>query len=143
MSARYQFLAQTKASFAFLSSLGFRVESEREGDYSFFKDGFKIVYASKDVTFRVTYYDIQLEVDFEKGKIVAPYLFLDQNLHANASGWAGTMFDYQKIAPIIDEVAKDIEMNYGAVLCGDHAVWQKIEKFVLAPKEKTSVLPLP
>jgi hypothetical protein len=141
MSVRYQFLAQTKKSFAFLAPLGFHIESEREGTYSSFKDGFQIIYVSKEVAVQVAYYDVELDIVFRKGRIAAPYLFLDHNLHANASGLTGIMFPFEKLAPIIDGVAKDIEMNYEAVLRGDASAWQKIEKLVLAPKEKKPILP--
>lgn len=125
----------------FLASLGFCVESEHEGTYSSFKDGFEITYVSKEVTIRVSYYDVELEVVFKKGRIAASYLFLDHNLHSNASGLAGVMFPFEKLSPVIDSVAKDIRANYGAVLLGDAAVWQKIEKLVLAPREKKPFLP--
>ncbi len=141
MSTRYQFLAQTKKSFVFLASLGFCVESEHEGTYSSFKDGFVITYVSKEVTAQVSYYDMELEVVFKKGQIAASYLFLDHNLHANASGLAGVMFAYEKLSPVIDSVARDIAANYGAVLQGDPSVWKKIEKLVLASREKKPFLP--
>ena len=51
------------------------------------------------------------------------------------------MFPIEKLGPVIDNVAKDVEMNYEAVLRGDAAVWQKIEKLVLAPREKKPFLP--
>ena len=141
MTPRYQFLVQAKKSFGFLESLGFRIESETEGTYASFKDGFCVSYVSKEVGVRVTYYDMELEIVFKKGKIGAPYLFLDHNLRANASGLAGIMFPHDKLAPVIDSTAKDIEANYGAVLRGDLVVWQKIEKLVLAPRERKSYLP--
>lgn len=141
MSARYQFLAQAKKSFLFLASLGFQVESEREGTYSSFKEGFEITYVSKEVTVQVVYYDMELEVVFRRGKIAASYLFLDHNFHANASGFAGVMFPLEKLSPVIDSIAKDIETNYVAVLHGEARIWQKIEKLVSAPREKKSFLP--
>ena len=141
MTPRYQFLAQAKKSFAFLAPLGFHIESEHEGTYTSFKDGFELVCASKEVSVRVAYYDMEFEVVFRKGRIAAPYLFLDHNLHANASCLAGCMFPVDKLAPIIESVAKDIEMNYTAVLRGDIAVWQKVERLVLAPREKKPFLP--
>lgn len=141
MNVRYQFLTQAKENFSFLAPLGFRIISEYEGNYASFKDGFTLDYASKEVAVRVAYYDAEFEVEFRRGKIAAPYLFLDHNLHANASGLAGTMFQLDKLAPVIEEVAKDIEKNYAAVLLGDAAVWLKIEKLVLAPREKKPFLP--
>jgi hypothetical protein len=141
MSTRYQFLAQAKKRFVFLASLGFCVESEHEGTYSSFKDGFVITYVSREVTARVSYYDMELEVVFKKGRIAASYLFLDHNLHGNASGLAGVMFPFEKLSPVIDRVARDIQANYAPVLQGDPSVWQKIEKLVLAPREKKPILP--
>ena len=141
MTPRYQFLALAKKSFGFLESLGFRIESETEGTYASFKDGFCVSYVSKEVGVRVAYYDMELEIVFKKEKIAAPYLFLDHNLRANASGFAGIMFPHDKLAPVIETVAKDIEANYGAVLRGDAAIWQKVEKLVLAPREKKPYLP--
>ena len=141
MSVRYQFLSQAKRSFAFLLPLGFQIKSEREGTYASFKDGFEVDYAKKDLAVRVAYYDMELEIVFKKGRIAAPYLFLDHNLHANSSGLAGCMFQFDKLSPVIESVAKDIEAHYGAVLRGDAAAWQKIEKLVLAPREKNAFLP--
>lgn len=141
MTLRYQFLEQAKKSFGFLELLGFRIESETEGTYASFKDGFYVSYVSKKVGVTVAYYDMELEVVFKKGKIVVPYLYLDYNLHANASGLAGIMFPHDKLAPVIVSAAKDIEANYGGVLRGDVAIWQKIEKLVLAPREPHSHLP--
>ncbi len=133
MAPHFQFLDQAKKSFGFLELLGFRIESETEGTYASFKDGFCVSYVSKEVGVTVAYYDMELEVVFTKGKIGAPYLFLDHNLHANASGLAGTMFPRDQLAHVIISAAQDIEANYGGVLRGDAAVWQKIEKLVLAP----------
>ena len=141
MRARYQFLAHAKRSFAFLAALGFRIKSEHEGTDASFKDGFEIAYASKELVVQVAYYDMELDIAFRKGRIVAPYLFLDHNLHANASGFVGCMFPIEKLGPVIESAAKDIEAHYEAVLCGDAAVWQKIEKLVLAPREKKPYLP--
>jgi hypothetical protein len=141
MSVRYQFLTQTKKSFAFLRPFGFRMESERESTYASFKDGFEVTYVSKDLSLRVAYYDMELDIVFKKGPIAAPYLFLDHNLHANASGLAGCMFPFDKLAPVIESAAKDIQTHYEAVLRGDATAWQKIEKLVLAPKEKKAFLP--
>jgi hypothetical protein len=135
MAPRYQFLHQAKKDFGFLSGLGFRIESENEGTYASFKDGFSISYVSKDVAFRAAYYDMELEIVFQKGRIAAPYLLLDHNLRANASGWAGVMFPFDKLSPVLEAAAKDIEAHYGSVLRGDASMWQKIEKLVLASKE--------
>jgi hypothetical protein len=141
MSAPYQFLAHAKKSFAFLAALGFRVESEHEGTYASFKDGFEVAYSSKNLDVRVAYYDMELDIIFKKDRIVAPYLFLDHNLYANASGLAGCMFPIEKLGPVIDRVAKDIEAHYEDVIRGDAAMWQKIEKLVLAPRARKRFLP--
>lgn len=141
MTPRYQFLGQAKKGFGFLESLGFHIETEEEGTYASCKDGFCVTYVSEHVGVRVAYYDMELEIIFKKEKIAAPYLFLDHNLRANASGLAGCMFPFDKLAPVIDAIAKDIELNYGAVLRGDASVWQKIGKLVLAPKERKRYLP--
>jgi hypothetical protein len=141
MSMRYQFLSQTKKDFGFLEALGYRIKSEYEGTYSSFKDGFDISYASNDLTARIAYYDMELEIVFQKGKILAPYLFLDVNLFSNASGLSGIMFAHDKLSPVIHDSAKDIQTNYESVLIGDVTIWKKIEKLVMAPKEKKSYIP--
>ncbi len=141
MVTRYQFLAQAKRDFAFLATLGFRIESEYEGNYANFKDGFTLDYASKAVAFRVGYLDAELEVTFKMGKIEANYLFLDHNLRANASGLAGLMFQLDALAPVISAVARDIEANYLDVLSGEAKIWEKITKLVTAPREKRPRLP--
>ena len=91
-------------------------------------------YVSKDVAFSVSYYDMELEIVFKKGRIAAPYLLLDHNLRANASGWAGVMFPFDKLSPALEAASKDIEAHYGSVLRGDASMWQKIEKLVLASR---------
>jgi hypothetical protein len=96
---------------------------------------------AKEVTAQVSYCDMELEVVFKKGRIAASYLFLDHSLHANASGLAGVMFPLEKLSPVIDSVARDIQANFGAVLQGDPSVWKKIEKLVLASREKKPFLP--
>ena len=141
MSVRYQFLSQTKKDFGFLEALGYRIKSEYEGTYSSFKDGFDISYVSKDLTARIAYYDMELEIVFQKGKILAPYLFLDINLFSNASGLSGIMFAHDKLAPVIEDAAKDIRTNYESILIGDITAWKKIEKLVTAPKVKKAYLP--
>jgi hypothetical protein len=141
MSACYQFLSQAKKSFSFLAPLGFRIESHHEGTYASFKDGFEISYVSNDIGVRVAYYDMELDVVFKKGRIAALYLFIDRTLHSNASGLAGGVFTFDKLAPVIDSVAKDIELNYSAILRCDAAMWQKIEKLILAPREEKLFLP--
>ena len=141
MSPRYQFLAQTKKCFAFLESRGFQVESEYEGGYGSLASGFNITYASREVGVVVGYGAMDLEVIFKKGTISVDYLFLDHNLYANASGLAGPMFPLDKLAPVIDAVAQDIEMNYETVLRGDAAMWQRIEKLISAKREWKPYLP--
>ena len=141
MTTPYQFLAQTKKCFAFLGAHGFHSESEYEGGYASFASGFNISYASKELSLSISYGAMELEVTFKRGKISTSYLFLDHNLFANASGFAGGMFPRDKLAPAIDAIAKDIETNYDAVLRGDADVWKKIEKLVLAPKEAKPYLP--
>jgi len=141
MAPRYQFLAQAKRDFGFLSALGFSIESESEGTYVSFKDGFCVSYLSKDISLSVAYYDMELEIVFKRGRIAASYIFLDHNLHGNASGWAGVMFPVEKLAPVIEDAARDIEAHYEPVLRGDPSVWQKIEKLVSAPTEHGPHLP--
>ncbi|HEY0968596.1 MAG TPA: hypothetical protein VGD88_14485 [Opitutaceae bacterium] len=141
MPALYQFLPEAKRAFAFLSTYGLAIEVEREGTYASFKDGFTLVWASKGLSVEVTYHDMELEVIFRRGGVSASYLFLDHNLHANASGFAGCMFPFEKLTPVIDAIAKDIEAHYEDVLRSDFEVWRKIEKLVLAPKETKPFLP--
>jgi len=141
MSVRYQFLSQTKKNFGFLEALGYQIKCEYEGTHVSFKDGFHISYASSDLTARIAYYDMELEIVFMKGKISAPYLFLDMNLFSNASGLSGIMFAHDKLAPVIEDAAKDIQANYKLILTGDITVWRKIEKLVSAPTEKKAFLP--
>jgi hypothetical protein len=141
MNTRYQFLSHTKENFGFLSTLGYRINSEHEGTYASFKDGFDISYSSSDLTIRVAYYDMELEVIFQKGRIHVPYLFLDINLFSNISGLAGSMFPHDKLASVIESIARDIRTNYESILFGNEAIWMKIEKLVMAPKEKKPFLP--
>ena len=136
MSARYQFLAYAKSRFAFLEGRGFRITSEREGTYASFKDGFDLRYCSDQIVIVVQYYEMEFQVLMRRGAAEAPYLFLDLNLRANASGLAGVMFPHDKLTDIIDRVASDIEQHYDAVLRGDPTVWHKIEKLLAAPQEK-------
>ena len=117
------------------------MESAYESGYGSLASGFNITYASNAVGVAVGYGAMELEVMFKKGKVSVDYLFLDHNLHANASGLAGPMFPLDKLAPVIAAVAKDIEMSYEAVLRGDAAVWQRIEKLIAAKRESKPYLP--
>jgi hypothetical protein len=42
---------------------------------------------------------------------------------------------------VIEDTANDIRANYETILTGDIIVWKKIEKLVMAPKEKKAYLP--
>ena len=117
------------------------MESEHEGGYASLASGFNITYVSKAVAVVIGYGAMEFEVLFKKGKISADYLLLDHDLYANASGLAGPMFPIDKLAPVIGAVAKDIETNYEAVLRGDAAVWQRIEKLISAKREWKPYLP--
>jgi len=141
MPPKHQFLAQAKSRFEFLLDRGFRIESEYEGSYASFKDGFDLCFASPTVMLRVAYFDMELDLVFTKAAIRVHYLFIDHNLYANASGLAGCMFPVQKLNAAIDSVAKDIEANYGPILSGEPEVWRRIERLVLAPREAKRRLP--
>ena len=137
----YAFLEQTRKRFSFLQDNGFKIVEEYEGDYGSFKSGFWLEYRTKLVEIRIVYGDMEFHVYFKKGSLRTDYLFLDKNLNANASGYAGCMFPLNKLALVIDEIAADIAANYIRVLNGEEMIWQRIEKLLNAPQEKKPNLP--
>jgi len=137
----YAFLAQAKERFAFLKELGFQIVKEEEGTYQSLKDGFWLHYKNKNIEVWIEYADNEFCISFKKDNLRIGYLFIDAYIFANASGWAGDMFPFQKLAPEIDAVASDVAANYLPILQGEAGIWHKIEKLANAPKEKKSKLP--
>jgi hypothetical protein len=84
----------------------------------------------------VEYYDMELVIWFKKGREKIPYLFVDQELEANRSGFSGCMFPRNKLAGAVDKMAEDIRLNYGSILKGDEGVWAKVIALWHAPREK-------
>ena len=46
------------------------------------------------------------------------------------------MFPPQKLAGAIDQLAADVQNNYGQVLIGDTKMWERIKNAHQAPKER-------
>ncbi len=136
-----QLLSQAKSCFAYLEAGGFRIISEYEGGYTSFKDGFTVIYSSPKVSVTVSYGDMEFEVTFQKEAARASYLFIDHNIFSNASGLAGPMFPVEKLAPIIADVALDIQAHYRSILDGEPEVWTRIRKLMSAPAVPKPHLP--
>ena len=141
MKTKPQFLSQTKIAFGFLAPAGFGIVSEYEGTYASFKDGFSVTYSSPLVSITVSYGDMEFDIVFQKEESRASYLFLDHNLFSNASGLSGPMFPIDKLAPVIEDVARDISIHYGGILSGEIRIWTKIKKLRSAPVTPNRHLP--
>jgi hypothetical protein len=125
-----------KERFAFLETLGLPLAEERWPTGDSFRDGFQLIYTGSPVSVVVEYYDMELVIWFQKGREKIPYLFVDQELEANRSGFAGCMFPRNKLAGAVDKMAEDIRLNYGDILKGDEGVWTKVIALWHAPREK-------
>ena len=125
-----------KDRFAFLETMGLRLTKEQWPTGDSFKDGFRLTYTGSVVSVIVEYYEMELVIWFQKEPERVPYLFLDQELAANRSGFAGCMFPRNKLAAALGKMAEDIRLNYDNVLRGDKDVWAKLVALWHAPREK-------
>jgi len=125
-----------KSDSAFLETMGFRLRKEQWPTGDSFKDGFQLTYTGSLVSVVVEYYDMELVIWFQKEREGVPYLFLDQELAANRSGFAGCMFPRNKLAAAVDRMAEDIRLNYEPILRGEKDVWAKLVGLWHAPREK-------
>ena len=126
----------TKGRFAFLETMGLRLTEEQWPTGDSFKDGFQLTYTGSVVSVLIEYYDMELVIWFQKERERVPYLFLDQELAANRSGFAGCMFPRNKLAVAVDRMAEDIRLNYDQILRGDKDVWARVVALWHAPREK-------
>lgn len=124
--------ARAEAAFAFLRDLGFLLGDEWVTGGESYRDGWRLGYASENVTVTVEYLDQQLEVLFMRGNVEADYLMIDRELFGGRSGFAGDQFPPDKVGAAIDAISADIRDNYGPILAGDDEVWSRIERIVQA-----------
>ena len=115
-----------KDRFAFLETMGLRLTKEQWPTGDSFKDGFHLTYTGSVVSVEIEYYDMELAIWFLKERERVPYLFIDQELASNRSGFAGCMFPRNKLAEAVFKMAEDIRLNYGHILSGDKDVWTKM-----------------
>ena len=125
-----------KDQFAFLEAQGLRLTTERWPFGNSFKDGFQLEYTGSLVSVMVEYYDMELVIWFRKSGEKIPYLFVDHELAANRSGFAGCMFERNKLGDAVRIMADDIRLNYRHIIAGDEDIWQKLTKLWHAPREK-------
>ncbi len=125
-----------KDRFAFLETMGLRLTKEQWPNGDSFKDGFQLTYTASVVSVAIEYYDVELVIWFLKERERVPYLFIDQELASNRSGFAGCMFPRNKLAEAVFKMAEDIRLNYGHILNGDKDVWTNIVALWHAPREK-------
>ncbi|NTW17067.1 MAG: hypothetical protein HGA41_06370 [Syntrophaceae bacterium] len=125
-----------KDRFAFLETLGFRLTKEEWPTGDSFKDGFRLTYTGSPVSVVVEYYDMELVIWFHRERERVPYLFVDQELEAKRTGFAGCMFPRNKLAGAVNRMAEDIRLNYEHIIRGDKEVWTKLIALWHAPREK-------
>lgn len=125
-----------KDQFAFLEAQGLRLTTERWPSSDSFKDGFQLEYNGAPVSVVVEYHDMELVIWFRKSGERIPYLFVDHELAANRSGFAGCMFARNKLAGAVKRMADEIRLNYGHIIAGDEDIWQKLITLWHAPRDK-------
>jgi len=135
------FFELAKSEFAFLTEQGFTLIEEKPTRSVSFRDGFHLRYARHPVEIVVAYYDMELVPVFYRGAQQCDYHFIDHYLFANASGFHGAMFPFDKLAAALRVVATDIREHFELVLSGDDVTWRKIVALQSAPREHRRVLP--
>ena len=130
------FAQTTREAFAFLEETGFRLTEYREPSLTDFRDGWHLRYSSKSLALSMEYYDMELIITFSVGNRSATYWFIDKSLFANASGYGGNMFPLDKLGRAIATIAADIRSHYAAVLAGEPATWDTLQRLVMAPTAK-------
>ncbi len=126
----------TTAQFAFLEKAGFRLTKELWPSGDSYKDGFQLTFSSSSVSVIVEYYDMEVVIWFVKDNERISYLFVDHELMANKSGFAGCMFTRNQLARVINRMAEDIRLNYGAILAGDENSWKRMTTLWHAPRTR-------
>ena len=107
---------RAKTAFGFLSDLGFRLQERSVSGGNTSRDGWQLVYSNNAVIVTVQYLDMQLEVFFIRAGLKADYLFLDRELFARRSGLHGSMFPPEKVGPVVDRVATNIQEQFQSIL---------------------------
>ena len=130
--------AQTaREAFAFLEETRFRLTEYRQPSSTDFRDGWHLRYSSKSLALSIEYYDMELIITFSAGNRSATYWLIDKYLFANASGYAGNMFPLDKLGRAIATIAADIRSHYADVLAGEPAIWETLQRLVMAPTAKS------
>ena len=133
------FFHVAKSEFEFLTSRGFELTEEEPPSSVSFRDGFHLLYVSRQVSVAVDYYDMELLPVFHRAKEQAGYFFIDRYIFSNASGYSGAMFPLDKLANALHVVARDIQQHYDLILSGDDAMWQNILAMFNAPTRKRTL----
>jgi hypothetical protein len=119
-----------ETAFAFLAPLGFELKDRWVTDGDSFRDGWRLIYSHQHVEVLAQYLDSQFEVEFKRGDVSATYLKVDRELFARRSGYHGDMFDPDELVRVIPRIADDIRTNYGLLLAGDDAEWDRIRRLM-------------
>ena len=127
---------RAETAFGFLSDRGFRLQERSVSGGNTSHDGWQLVYSNNAVIVTVQYLDMQFEVFFIRAGFKADYLFLDRELFARRSGLHGSMFPPEKVGPVVDRVATNIQEQFQSILMGDDVEWARIERLVKAPASK-------
>jgi hypothetical protein len=120
--------ARAEAAFSFLIGLGYRLEAREVTGGGSYRDGWWLVYAGPHVRVTVEYLDQQLAVRFERAGVAADYLAIDRNLMGWRSGLHGDMFPPEKLAAVLESIARDVRDRFQPVLAGDDEIWSRIER---------------
>jgi len=127
---------RAQEAFAFLGHRGFTLQPPPQSDRLESDLSWQFEYRSQSVTVRVLFDMHQFEVGFHAHATHASYQFIDREVYGRRSGFYGDMFGPDKIVAAIDQIATDVQANYGIVLSGDPALWAKIAKLKAVPAEK-------
>lgn len=133
---------RAESAFAFLAAYGFVLTDRLVTEGASFKDGWRLTYASRGIHLTVEYLDVEFDVRLARGGRPVSYFALDRVLFGGRSGFHGRMFPLEKLGPVIDRVALDMENHYEPLLRSDSDAWNEAEKRLHAtPPPGRSSLP--
>src|SRR5206468_3275248 len=104
----------------------YKLVEQRKPTTLSFKDGFYLRYLRNELEVVVQYYDMEFRPIFHRDMIDTEYMFIDENIFSNASGFSGDMFPLEKLEPVIRKIARDIRANYQPILKGEDSIWNTI-----------------
>ncbi len=95
-------------------------------------DGWHLIYEGAPVSVRLDYYEMEFVVTLSKGPVAASYFLLDKRLFAGASGISGSSFHVSALGEAMAGIARDLAVNYRAILDGADDSWSRIRELAEA-----------